>query len=283
MPPRSNPTARQERLGAELRKMRERSGVTARSAAALLGSNPMQMSHVESGRSGISEDRIRRLAAHYACDDAAFIDALVVMATQRVKGWWEEYRGTVAPAGLDLAELEHHATCLRTFQVAHIPGLLQTEDHMRAVFRYVSPDWPQADLDAHVAFRARRQQIITQAAGTPLEAVIHEAALRFRVGGRKTARAQLERVLDLSDLAHVTLRVMPFETDDFAGAGHSMLYIVGPVPKLDTVQLDTAHNSVFLDAEPRLKQYRSRFTRVQETSLSPGASRNFINRILQEL
>lgn len=283
MPPRSNPTARQERLGTELRKMRERANVTARSAAALLGSNPIQMSHVESGRSGISEERIRRLAAHYACDDAAFIDALVAMATQRGKGWWEEYRGTVAPAGLDLAESEHHATGIRTFQVAHIPGLFQTEDHMQAVFRYVSPGWPQADLDAHVAFRSHRQQIITQAAGTPLDAVIHEAALRFRVGGRKTARAQLEHVLELSDLAHVTLRVLPFDTDDFAGAGHSMLYLVGPVPKLDTVQLDTAHNSVFLDAEPRLKQYRTRFDRVQATALAPNASQSFINRILQEL
>src|SRR2546422_10485526 len=69
MPPRTNPTARQERLGAELRKMREAAGVTAREAAGLLGSGPTQISHIEAGRFGISEDRIRRLAAHYACND----------------------------------------------------------------------------------------------------------------------------------------------------------------------------------------------------------------------
>ncbi|WP_267245575.1 helix-turn-helix domain-containing protein [Streptomyces sp. PR69] len=283
MPPRSNPTARQERLGAELRKMRERAGVTARSAAALLGSNPMQMSHVESGRSGISEDRIRRLAAHYACDDAAFVDALVAMATERRKGWWEEYRGVIAPASLDVAEMEHHATRIRTFQVTHIPGLFQTEDHMRAAFRYVSPDWPQADLDAHVAFRTRRQRIVTDAPETPVEAVIHEAALRFRVGGRKTARAQLERIMEAADLPHVNVRVVSFDTDDFAGAGHSMHYAVGPVPQLDTVQFDTAHSSVFLGSEARLQQYRARFARVQGTALPPDASRNLIARIAQDL
>ncbi|MFI9584549.1 helix-turn-helix domain-containing protein [Streptomyces sp. NPDC052236] len=283
MPPRSNPTARQERLGAELRKMRERSGVTARSAAALLGSNPMQMSHVESGRSGISEDRIRRLAAYYACDDAEFIDALVAMATERGKGWWVAYRGTIAPAGLDLAELEHHATGIRTFEVTHIPGLFQTEDHMGAAFRYVSPDWPQADFDAHVAFRSRRQQIITESGQTPFEALIHEAALRIKVGGRKTARAQLERILELSELDHVTVGVIPFDTEDFAGAGHSMLYISGPVPQLDTVQLDTAHGGVFLDAEPRLKQYRTRYGQIQTTALAPAPSQDLINRIVHEL
>lgn len=282
MPPRSAPSARQERLGAELRKMRERAGVTARSAADLLGSNPIQMSHVESGRSGISEERIRRLAAYYACDDVAYIDVLVDMAATRGKGWWEEYRGIVAP-GLNLAELEHHAVGIRTFQMAHIPGLFQTEEHMRAAFRYVSPDWPRKDQDAHVAFRVQRQQIITGERETPYAAIIHEAALRIRVGGRKTARAQLDRILYLSDLGHVTVRVVPFDSEDFAGAGHSLLYVSGPVPQLDTVQIDTAHDGVFLDAEPRLKQYRGRYERIEAIALAPAASRSLISRIIEEL
>ncbi|WP_455358642.1 helix-turn-helix domain-containing protein [Streptomyces sp. SYSU K21746] len=283
MPPRSNPTARQERLGAELRKMRERANVTARSAAALLGSNPMQMSHVEAGRSGISEDRIRRLAAHCACDDTAFIDALVAMAGERGKGWWEEYRGAVAPAALDLAELEQHATHIRTLQVVHVPGLFQTEDHMRAAFRYVSPDWPQPDVDAHVAFRMRRQQIISRESATQFEAVIHEAALRFHVGGRKAIRAQLDRILDLSELDHVAVQVIPFDSEDFAGAGYSMLYVSGAVPQLDTVQVDTGHGGVFFDAEARLNQYRARYDRTRQSALSERASRDLINRINQEL
>lgn len=283
MPPRSAPNARQVRLGTELRKMRERAGVTARAAAALLGSNPMQQSHVESGKSGISEERIRRLAAHCACDDTAYVDALVAMAGVRAGGWWEKFRGVVDPGGLDLAELEHCAAGIRTFQVVHIPGLFQTEDHMRAAFRYASPEWPPKDLDGHVAFRVQRQQILTGADPTSYEAVIHEAALRIRVGGRKSTHAQLGRILELSDLDHVTVRVLPFDTENFAGAGHSVLYVRGPVPQLDTVQLDTAHGGEFLDAELRLKQYRARYDRVAATALSPSASRDFISRITQEL
>lgn len=283
MPPRSNPTVRQERLGAELRKLREHAGVTARNAAALLGSNPVQMSHVESGRSGISEDRIRRLVAHYGCTDEQLVDALVGMASERGKGWWEEFRGVVDPSGLDLAEAEACAVRIRTLQVVHIPGLFQTEDHMRAAFRYVAPGWPKADSDAHVVFRLRRQQVITEEPATVYDAVIHEAALRIRVGGRKVAAAQLDHLLELSELPHVKVRVIPFDTEDFAGAGHSMLYFQGPAPQLDTVQLDTAHGSVFLDAELRLKQYRERLERVDGTALRVAESRDLINRIMREL
>jgi transcriptional regulator with XRE-family HTH domain len=283
MPLRSNPTYRQERLGAELRKMRERAGVTARAAAALLGSSPMYQSHVENGRSGVSEDRIRRLARHCACDDSAYVDALVGMALERGKGWWEEYRGIVVPVGLDLAELEYHAERIQAFQMAHIPGLLQTGDHMRAAFRYASPELTPQDLDAYVAFRLHRQHVITEPPGTPYEAIIHEAALRILVGGRKTAHAQLERILERSELDHVTVRVLPFAAEDFAGAGHSMYYVRGPAPQLDTVQAETGHGSVFIDAEPLLKQYRKRYDRVAGSALNPVESRDFIARMLQEL
>ncbi|GGZ91378.1 helix-turn-helix domain-containing protein [Streptomyces bluensis] len=283
MPPRNNPTARQQRLGAELRKMRELAGISARAAAEFLGSSPMHQSHVETGRGGISEDRIRRLAAHCACDDAAYVDALVSMANERGKGWWEEYRGVVAPQGLDIAECEHHATRLRTFQVAHIPGLLQTEDHMRAMFSYMSSDVPKRDLDAFVAFRAQRQQVLAGSSGTPYEAVIHEAALRIRVGGRGTARAQLKQILERSELANVTVRVLPFDTEDFAGSGYSMLYLHGPVPQLDTVQTDTGHDPEFFDAESRLRQYRKRYERVMMAALPPAESRDLISRIAHEL
>ncbi|MDO0933613.1 DUF5753 domain-containing protein [Streptomyces sp. DG2A-72] len=282
MPPRSDPTLRQERLGTELRKMRERAGITARAAAAVLGSNPIQQSAVEAGRSGISADRIRRLAAHCACDDAAYVDALVAMATERGKGWWEEYRGIIPPSGLDLAELEHHAVRIQTFQMAHIPGLLQTEDHMRAAFRHGLPNWTRQDQDAFMAFRSRRQQIISEECSTPYEAVIHEAALRVRVGGRKAARAQLERILVLSELSHVTVRVVPFDSEDFAGAGYSMLYVHGAVPQLDTVHMDTGHGGDFLDAESRLGEYRQRYERVSTTALPPTASRDLITHIAHD-
>lgn len=283
MPPRTNPTGRQARLGAELRKLREAAGVPAREAADLLGASQTQVSHIEAGRFGISEDRVRRLAGFYACDDGPLIDALVDLANERGKGWWEEYRGILSPNALDIAELEHHGRYLRTFQAVHIPGLLQTEDHMRAASLFVAPELPESDREAHIAFRTRRQQVIDRDCARPYEAIIHEAALRMRVGGPKVARAQLERILAVSERDAVTVRIVPFDADGFGGAGHSLLYVSGPVPQLDTVQIDTGHGAALLDASAQLHRSRTRLNRIDSTALPPSTSRDLIHRIAQQL
>lgn len=94
MAPRSQPTARQVRLGAELRRLREAAGLKAREVAELLNSTSAQMSVVEAGLAGASEERVRRLAAVYGCTDEALIEALVAIAVDRTRGWWEQYRGS---------------------------------------------------------------------------------------------------------------------------------------------------------------------------------------------
>jgi transcriptional regulator with XRE-family HTH domain len=282
MPPRSNPTARQSRLGSELRKMRERAGMTAREAAALLGSNHMQLSHQEAGRSGISEARLRRLAGFYSCDDDALIDALVAMANERSKGWWEEYRGTLTPGFLDLAELDRHATFMRTFHISHIPGLFQTKDYIRAVFDYTVPRLSDADREAHIEYRLRRQTVIAPGTGVPHRVIIHEAALRMRFGGPKVAHVQLDRILEVSEQEHITVLVVPYAADGFAGSGSPITYAGGPVPQLDTVQLDAVHGILFVDAESQLKMYRDLLDRMERMSLPVEESRAFIHRITQE-
>src|SRR5881398_465480 len=123
------PTARQMRLAAELRRLREVAGLSAREAAALLGVNSVQISQIESGVSGVSEKRLRSLAANYACSDEKLVIALAAMATDRTRGWWEEYRERLPTPFLDLAELEYHASYRWDVDFLHIPGLLQTENY----------------------------------------------------------------------------------------------------------------------------------------------------------
>ncbi|WP_329304194.1 Scr1 family TA system antitoxin-like transcriptional regulator [Streptomyces sp. NBC_00659] len=58
---------------------------------------------------------------------------------------------------------------------------------------------------------------------------------------RIAARAQLEEILLQSERSNVTVRVVPFDVDGFAGAHSSMLYTGGPVPQLDTAKRDAPH------------------------------------------
>lgn len=280
MTTRREPTARQMRLAVELRKLRDAAGLSARQAATHLGVSPVQISHIESGLSGVSEERLRRLASHYSCTDAEFIDALVSMASDRTRGWWEEYRGRLPTPFLDLAELEYHATFLQEVQFLFIPGPLQTEGYARAVFSYRVPELPREELELRVLHRMQRKVLLES---TPYEAVIHEAALRINVSDRAAARAQLSRLAELSEADHITVRVIPFALEGFAGAASAMVYAGGAVPKLDTVVRDAPHSTGFIDSEAQLDAFRTLFRKVEAASLEPEGSRDLIHRLTKEL
>lgn len=277
---RREPTARQKRLATELRRLRDAAGLKAGEAAELLGVSRVQISQIETALAGVSETRLRRLAAHYMCTDERLIDALVAMATDRTRGWWEEYRWLLPTPFLDLAELEHHATFLREVQFQFIPGPLQTEDYARAVFSYRVPALPRTEVELRVRHRMRRK---TALEGTPYEAIIHEAALRIMVGTRAASRAQLDHLLRLTEADHVTVRVIPFSLEGFAGAASAMVYAGGSVLQLDTVARDAPHGTTFIDSEAQLGAFRTLFHKVESASLDPARSRDFIHRLAKEL
>ncbi|MCX4233921.1 DUF5753 domain-containing protein [Streptomyces sp. A15ISP2-DRY2] len=254
-----------------------------REAAALLGADAVQMSQIESGVAGVSAERVRRLAAHYACTDEALIDALITMATDRTRGWWEEYRGVLPPVFADVAEVEHHATSLREVVITHVPGLLQTADYARAVYTYMVPGLPESKLAPRVEHRMRRRVVIEGDDPTPYETLIHEFALRIRVADRQASRVQLQQILDKIEQGHVTVRIIPTNQDGFAGADASMMYVGGPVPQLETVLRDFPTGTMFIDAETQLRQLRTLFRKVEEMTLEPRASRDFIHRMTKEL
>ncbi|MEU6813202.1 helix-turn-helix transcriptional regulator [Streptomyces sp. NPDC046831] len=280
---RQEPTARQERLGAELRKLREAAGLKAREAAALLGTDSAQMSQMESGYAGVSGERVRRLASHYSCTDQELVNALVAMATDRTRGWWEEYRGLLPNSFLDLSELEHHAGYRWDVDFLHVPGLLQTEAYARALFASRVPQLPPQELELRVRHRMQRRTIIENAPLVPYVAVVHEAALRMRVGGRATSRGQLARLLELSEADHITVRVVPFDLESFSDIGSAMVYAGGAVPKFDTVVRDGPHGTVFIDSEAQLIVFRTLFRRVEAVSLDPKRTRDFIHRLAKEV
>jgi hypothetical protein len=257
--------------------------LTSTQASQLLGVKQNQISNVEAGRTGVSPERVRTLACHYDCGDKDLVQALSVMAGERTRGWWEEYREILPAPLLDLAEAEHHATSLRTAVTVHIPGLFQTTDYAREIFRQDVPEMSPPDIEHRVSFRIKRQAVLYRELSVPQQAIIHEAALRMKFGGPSVTRHQLHHVLSLSERDHITVQVIPFDAGAFPGSGQSIYYCEGPVPQLDTVNLDQSHGPVFLDSEAQLDKYRVLLDRMEACALSPSESRDFIHKVAQDL
>ncbi|MEW2631738.1 helix-turn-helix transcriptional regulator [Streptomyces sp. NPDC048389] len=283
MAARTSLTLRQQRLGAELRKLRERAGLTSTEAAGLLGGPQSRISNIEAGRYAVSAERVRALAHNYACDDEGYVEALAAMTGSRARGWWDEYADLLAPGLLDLAEMEHHADSLRVAVVIHVPGLLQTAGHARAVMAESVPRLRPYEIEHRVSYRIKRQAVLFEGRPTPYTALVHEAALRMGYGGPDVAREQLRALLDASGHENVRVLVLPFGEASFPASGQPITYASGNVPQLDTVVLDTDHGCDFLDAEAQLARYRSVLDRMESQALSEEKSRAFIERIVKEI
>ncbi|MFF2025270.1 helix-turn-helix domain-containing protein [Streptomyces sp. NPDC058171] len=282
MPPRAQPTVRQARIGAELRKQREAAGLTSAQAAASLGWERPRVSHIESGRHGVSGERVRRLADHYGVQDTAYVNALAQMADDHTKGWWTAYQGELSPAMLDITELEHHATELRSLQMLTVPGLLQTPDYARSIFTNGSHPLLPDEIERRVEHRMARRRAVFVENPKPFSAIIHEAGLRMRYGGRDIMRSQLQYLLECAENPLVSIRVVPFNIDVFTGYAQSLLHAVGAVPQLDTIQIDSAYSVDFLSDNAQLDQCRALVERVSAVALTTGKSADFIHRIIQE-
>jgi transcriptional regulator with XRE-family HTH domain len=271
------------RLATELRRLRDAAGLSATEVAARLGVGRVQMSHIESALTGVSEQRLRHLASHYACTDEEFIEALVKIATERTRGWWEKYRDLLPASFLDLAELEHHSRFQHNLAILYVPGLLQTEAYARAVYATRIPELTEEALELRVRHRMARRAILEGPSPIRLDAVIHEAALRIMVGNRATARGQLAHLLEVSEAEHIGVRVVPFDIEGFSWASSSMTYVGGTVTRLDTVIRDGPTGALHIDAEDQLATYRARFRQVSARALDPEQSHEFIRRLAKEL
>ncbi|MFJ8754052.1 helix-turn-helix transcriptional regulator [Streptomyces sp. NPDC102441] len=283
MTPRGTSTVRRQRLGTELRRLRERAGLSATESARLLGVSQAQLSNIEASRFGVSSERLQAMARNYRCSDNAYIEGLLDLAGERKGGWWETFREVLPTPLLDIAELEHHATALQSANTAHIPGLLQTTDHAREIFRQVVPEFSRTDIEHRVSLRLRRQAVLDRPTPPPFQAVIHEAALRVPVGGPRVAKAQLRHLVEQSEREHITVQVIPFRIGAYPGSGQTILYVQGFSPRLDTVSLDQSHGPALVDAEAELAAYRLLLGRMEAVALTPSESRDFVVNLANEL
>lgn len=279
---RPNPTLRQRRIGAELRRMREQAGFGGSHLARTLGVTPAQVTQMENGKTGVSVERLRAIAAACMCANQPLIDALADMIGERGKGWWDEYRPSLTADLLDVAEIEGHAERISTYTITFIPGLLQSPAYAASVFARAIPPLPRSDVELRMAFRLARQHIV-RSGTTPYTAFVHEAALRMQFSGPKVLAEQLGALIRDSEGAGISVRVVPFDIESLPGPSENFTYIDGPVPELDTVQIDFSFGCPLFDAPAQLASYREILARMASAALSEEDSRAFIRSVLKEI
>lgn len=271
-----NPTVSRRRLGSELRRLREISGMTTQQVAARLLISQPKISLLENGRRLIKPRDVRDLCALYGVRDQRRVDHLMRMAQESgQQGWWNAYEDITYGAYIGL---EAEAAAIRIYEPLVIPGLLQTPAYARAVIAGTIPHATAEQATARLQVRMRRQDQL-RAPGNPLRlwVVLDESALRRGVGSREVMREQLDHLTRLSAQPHITMQVLPHDVGAHPGvSGQFALLEFVDAADVGVVYLERFTSDLYLEKRSDVRRYSDMYAHLQAQALSPDRTRNFI-------
>ncbi|MFF2436985.1 helix-turn-helix domain-containing protein [Streptomyces sp. NPDC058107] len=179
----------------------------------------------------------------------------------------------------DAARLEAGAVGLCVYGTHAVPGLLQTEEYARAVFRMQRPLLDDDVIEQRLAARMVRQDIFTRRPAPLLSFVIEEVVLRKPIGGRATLRDQLEQILLVGQNRNVEIQVMPTDREDHAGLG-------GPFNLIDNAEgrriayTEVQDDSRLYTGAGKIRELEARYGILRSQALTPRESLDFIEELL---
>jgi len=277
---RRSPTVRRRRLGHELRRLRERAGLTIDDVAAQMVCSASKISRIETGHSGVTPRDVRHLLDIYGVAGPEGDELVQIARDARQKGWWHPYSSVLTSAYVGL---EAEAATIRAYEQQVVPGLLQTAEYARAMLRAARPDIGADEVERRVHVRMRRQSLLEREHPIDLWAVLDEAVLSRPVGGDTVMRRQLTALAAAADRPGVTLQVLPFEAGAHAGMDGTFTILSFPNPADPPVVFaENATGGLFIEKHEELRKYEFIFQRIRATALPPEESVSFIAKLAKE-
>ncbi|GAB1335035.1 helix-turn-helix transcriptional regulator [Streptomyces sp. E-15] len=283
--PRSAPTVGQVVLGRRLLDLRERAGLKREEAARVLRVAPATIRRMETAEVALKIPYLQLLLKAYGVpeDEAELFVQLAEEAN--LPGWWQRFHD-ILPGWFSMyVSLEGAAALIRSYEPHFVPGLLQTEDYARAVLKsgaigQTSPE----DIERHVALRMQRQELLTRPDAPRFWAVMDETALRRQVGGPEVMRAQIDKLLEATKLAHVTLQVAPFANGPHPGTyGPFVLFRFAMSELPDMVYSEYLTGAVYLDARTEVATHLEVMDRMAAQAATAQRTKEILRDLRKEL
>jgi transcriptional regulator with XRE-family HTH domain len=271
--PDQNPTLRGRRLALELLRRREASGLSREEAARQLEWSTSTIFRIETGRNRPQPGNVRVLLDLYGVTGPER-DGLIQLARDaRKPGWWHSFRDVLPNPYEVYIGLEAGAASIRDFEPTVVPGLLQTEDYAREVFRSGPLELDRGEIERLIEVRMARQQVLARDDRPQLWAVIDEAVVRRVVGGPDVIRGQLRHLVDSAEQGKTTIQVLPYRAGAHAGS-------IGPFVILNfqeatdpaVAYLETLAGDIYLEEREDVNRYTLAFDRLLAAALHPDDS-----------
>ncbi|MDV7220745.1 helix-turn-helix domain-containing protein [Streptomyces prunicolor] len=276
-------TTRRRQLGAMMRKLRARKGMTLEEAGGLVGVSKATVSRYETQAGPVKWLVIDALCREYGATEAERKAVVGLAKDAKQQGWWNSFADSIPESMNLLLTLEDEALHENHFACVYVPGLLQTRAYSTALQKANEVPLETTEIERLVDIRMQRQEILTRPKPPRLWAILDESVIRRVVGSPQTMREQLDRLLEANESPHITLQVLPFSQGAHGAALGSFVIIGGTEPTLDVVYVDFHTGSLFLEKEEELNRYRLAFEYLRAQALDMEASSTMIHRARKEL
>jgi len=279
------PTVRRMLVGAQLRRLRTEAGLSREQAGEAIRASEWKIHRLENGQVGFKERDIIDLLRLYGVADPTEVAEFVALAREaNSPGWWQHYGDVLPPWFRTYVDLESVATLIRTYEGQFIPGLLQTDDYMRAVVQGAHLDESAEEVGRRVRLRMARQILLTREQPPRLWAVVDEAAMRRPVGGREVMRSQMERLIEAAKLPNVTLQVLAFDAGAHPAMVGSFSVLRFPEEELpDVVYLEHLTSALYLNKPEEVDQYLHVMESICVRAAPPDQTVALLHQIMEEL
>ncbi|GHJ31550.1 transcriptional regulator [Streptomyces hygroscopicus subsp. sporocinereus] len=255
-------------LGAEVRTWRLRAELSQRELGLRANYGQQYVAKVEAG------ERLASAEFADACDQVFGTPGTFARLRKRASqhgypDWFVPY-----------VQLERQAVSILDYSATLIMGMLQTAEYARAVFQAAHPRDSVDRIDARVARRLQRREVMEREAPPLLWCVLSEACLRTEVGGREVVRAQLTHLLAEAESPHITLQVLPSTAGapPVPGSFTVLTFDDGP----NVVYTDTATAGQTIDSPAEVETATARYDRIRASALAPDKSLAVIRSLMEE-
>ncbi|MEV7861574.1 helix-turn-helix transcriptional regulator [Streptomyces hirsutus] len=181
-----------------------------------------------------------------------------------------------------MAVLEKEAVELVSYSMPVLNGLLQTEEHMRALLAMRRPPLDDETIEQRVAARLVRQEVFDRRPAPFLSFVLDESLLRRPYGGKEVQRGQLEHLLLIGQKRNVEIQVMPLDREDNAGVNGPFTVVTRRDGKKFVYAEARGIGSLQTDPEQGVLA-AALYGIIRSQALSPRESTEFIERLLGSL
>lgn len=276
------PTVRGRRVARELKRLRLAAGMTGEQVVAAIGWDTAKLSRMENAKMRITSGEVMELLEVYGITGDKRAELVQLARDARKKGWWHSYEDVLKSGFNDYLAFEAEAVSYRSYETQVIPGIFQTSEYARAVLRGAQPRTPE-EIKRGVELRLGRQRRVTSSQD-PLDvwAIIDEAALRRLVGNPTVMALQLRQLLELGELANVSIQVLPHQAGVHAAIdGPFILLTFDGYP--DVLYMEYLMGCVYMEKLAETTRGSLVFDHLRSSALNAGDSAALIQRIIADL